>query len=103
MSGISINAPGRLVAAPGALAGDDVTASRTASPLIRIRGLAREFEGASGWIRALQDIDLDVQRGEFCVVVGPSGCGKTTLLRILAGLDRPTSGSLELNGPVGKT
>ena len=43
-----------------------------------------------------------VQPGEFCVIVGPSGCGKTTFLRILAGLERPTGGTLDLRGPSGR-
>ena len=47
---------------------------------------------------ALDAISLDIKAGEFCVIVGPSGCGKTTLLRILAGLDAPTSGSVEIAG-----
>ncbi|MDQ3044035.1 MAG: ATP-binding cassette domain-containing protein, partial [Chloroflexota bacterium] len=64
-------------------------------PAIRAHGLSRRFETANGPVDALRDVDLIVQSGEFRVVVGPSGCGKSTLLRILAGLDRPTSGSLE--------
>lgn len=65
------------------------------SPIIRARGLGRRFETARGIIDAIRDVDLAVGTSEFCVIVGPSGCGKTTLLRILAGLDRPTSGTLE--------
>ncbi|GCF14396.1 ABC transporter ATP-binding protein [Haloarcula mannanilytica] len=47
---------------------------------------------------ALQDIDLDVERGEFVSVVGPSGCGKTTLLHMAAGILEPTDGSVQING-----
>jgi len=69
--------------------------------VIRARGLSRRYETPQGPVDALRDVNLTVQSGEFCVVVGPSGCGKSTLLRLIAGLDRPTSGSLELTGPGG--
>ncbi len=65
---------------------------------IRAAGLGRRFETADGHLDAIRGVDLAVEPGEFCVIVGPSGCGKTTLLRILAGLDRQSTGSLELAG-----
>ena len=46
----------------------------------------------------LQDISLEVEKGEFICIVGPSGCGKSTLLNLVAGLDTPTSGSIYLDG-----
>jgi len=49
-------------------------------------------------IRALQDVCLEMGEGEFCALVGPSGCGKSTLLNLIAGLDRPTAGTVALNG-----
>jgi NitT/TauT family transport system ATP-binding protein len=49
-------------------------------------------------VTALQDIDLNIEQGEFVSVVGPSGCGKTTLLHLAAGILEPTSGSVEING-----
>ncbi|HEY8395097.1 MAG TPA: ABC transporter ATP-binding protein [Thermaerobacter sp.] len=67
-----------------------------AQPKIRIRGLVKQFETRRGTVTALDGIDLDVQEGEFACLVGPSGCGKTTLLRILAGLEQPTAGSIEV-------
>jgi NitT/TauT family transport system ATP-binding protein len=53
---------------------------------------------AYGGVTILQDINLSVREGEFVCVLGPSGCGKTTLLRLLAGLEQPSSGSLSWNG-----
>jgi NitT/TauT family transport system ATP-binding protein len=69
------------------------TASRAK---VRLRGLAKSFSVKGRRIDALAGIDLDIQVGEFLCVVGPSGCGKTTLLRILAGLEQQTSGSVEV-------
>jgi NitT/TauT family transport system ATP-binding protein len=63
---------------------------------VRLRGLAKSFSVKARRIEALAGIDLDIQVGEFLCVVGPSGCGKTTLLRILAGLEQQTSGSVEV-------
>ncbi|GGO86185.1 ABC transporter ATP-binding protein [Nocardioides phosphati] len=63
------------------------------------RGLRRTYRAPDGSeIRALDDVDLDVQRGELTVIAGPSGSGKSTLLQVLAGLDRPDSGSVHIGG-----
>ena len=64
---------------------------------IEIRKLRREYESDRGHVTALDDINLSIPRGEFLCIVGPSGCGKSTLLRILAGLDRQTSGSITVD------
>ncbi len=67
--------------------------------LIRLQRVGKTYDTAAGArLEALRDIDLAVDRGEFATVVGPSGCGKSTLLRIIAGLDRPTTGSAEVDG-----
>jgi len=64
---------------------------------IVVRGLHKVFETASGKVVvALQDIDLSVRPGEFLCIVGPSGCGKTTLLRIMAELETPSTGTVEM-------
>ena len=60
---------------------------------VRIRDLTKVFDGA---VTALDDLDLDIDDGEFFALLGPSGCGKTTLLRTIAGLESPTSGSLAI-------
>jgi NitT/TauT family transport system ATP-binding protein len=59
---------------------------------VEIRNLRREYASGQGAVVALDSVDLDVAPGEFLCIVGPSGCGKSTLLRILAGLDRQSSG-----------
>ena len=56
------------------------------------------FETADGAVEALSQINLEVFEGEFVSLIGPSGCGKTTLLRAIANLENPTSGSLTVNG-----
>ncbi|MEM0320039.1 MAG: ABC transporter ATP-binding protein [Candidatus Nezhaarchaeales archaeon] len=65
--------------------------------ILSIRGLKKVFEGSPS-ITAIEDLSMDVYEGEFLCIVGPSGCGKTTLLRILAGLEKPTSGEVLLRG-----
>src|ERR1043166_1526489 len=63
---------------------------------VETRELTKRFDGHT----AVDRIDLSVQEGEFLVLVGPSGCGKTTLLRMLAGLETPTSGDVLIGGRV---
>jgi NitT/TauT family transport system ATP-binding protein len=65
---------------------------------VRVQGLTKVFLGRSGAaVHALQDVDLDVNRGEVVAIIGPSGCGKTTLLRVLAGLDAAYEGEVVWN------
>ena len=64
---------------------------------VRITDLRRHFEIGTRSIDALSSISLDVPAGQFLAIVGPSGCGKTTLLRIVAGLETPTSGSVHID------
>ncbi|MGA2826968.1 MAG: ABC transporter ATP-binding protein [Streptosporangiaceae bacterium] len=66
--------------------------------LVRARGLRKDYGSGEGLVRAVDDIDLDVQTGQTVAVMGPSGCGKSTLLHLLGGLDRPSGGEVELAG-----
>jgi len=65
---------------------------------LRVEDLSKKFDTPRGEILALNKINLQIHRREFITVIGPSGCGKTTLIRILAGLDFPTSGNVLLEG-----
>jgi ABC-type nitrate/sulfonate/bicarbonate transport system ATPase subunit len=69
-------------------------------PKLRVEGLSKTYTGAggSGEITALRDVEFEVGAGEFVSIVGPSGCGKSTLFSIIAGLIRPSSGSVLLDG-----
>ncbi len=64
---------------------------------IAIRGLAKTFDVRPAPVEALAAIDMFVAEGEFLCIVGPSGCGKTTLLRILAGLETPSIGNIDIS------
>ena len=64
---------------------------------IRIENLTKSFRTGRGVFTAVDDVSLNIPSGTFFVIVGPSGCGKTTLLRILAGLDKPTSGRIGIS------
>jgi NitT/TauT family transport system ATP-binding protein len=66
------------------------------APSIRLSGVSKRHGDATSGVVALQDISLDVAPGEFVCLVGASGCGKTTLLNLVAGLDRPSVGTVEV-------
>lgn len=65
---------------------------------LKVENLSKKFDTPNGEILALNKINFQIFRREFISVIGPSGCGKTTLIRILAGLDFPTSGNVFLEG-----
>ncbi len=77
-------APGRAEPAP----------SRTAAPSVRLQAVSKRF----GDLTAVREMDLDIPRGEFFTMLGPSGCGKTTTLRMIAGFEDPTEGTVLLDG-----
>lgn len=66
------------------------------SPAIRVSAVDKSFD--DGRIRALRGMNLEVEEGEFVALTGPSGCGKSTLLHLIAALDRPDAGSIEVGG-----
>ncbi len=69
-----------------------------ASALIRIRGLSKGYRRGGQVIPVLLDLDMDVAAGEFVALMGPSGSGKSTLLNLIAGIDKPSSGTIEIGG-----
>jgi NitT/TauT family transport system ATP-binding protein len=69
-----------------------------ATPAIRAHGVERTFATRRESVHALSGVDLEVAAGEFVSLIGPSGCGKSTLLRLVADLDQPTAGTVEVFG-----
>ena len=68
------------------------------APVIEATAVEHFYEGQSGWNHALDHLNLTIRHNEFLCILGPSGCGKSTFLKIVAGLVRPTSGEVLLNG-----
>ena len=66
--------------------------------VVSARDLSLTFETNDGPVHALSDVSLTIGKGEFVSFIGPSGCGKTTFLRVIADLERPTSGEVSVNG-----
>lgn len=66
------------------------------APMIHLDGLVKTFE--DGALRAVDDVTLDVEAGEFVAIMGPSGCGKSTLLNLIAALDQPDDGTIVIGG-----
>ena len=66
--------------------------------VIKATGITKTYNPDKIPVRALQGVDLTIEKGEFTAIVGPSGSGKTTLLNIIGGLDRPTNGTIEVGG-----
>jgi putative ABC transport system ATP-binding protein len=79
------------------------TKSSNSEPLIHLWQVVKKYHGLAGDVMALKGIDLQVRKGEFVVVAGKSGAGKTTLVNMITGLDKSTSGEIWVNGtPVHK-
>lgn len=72
--------------------------SPTATAAVSVTGVTKTFATRTGEIAALSEVDLTVGDGEFVSLIGPSGCGKSTLLRLIADLDEPSGGRLEIFG-----
>lgn len=75
-----------------------VDGSGDGSSLVRVRGLDKKYQRGSEEIHVLQELNLDVDKGDFVAFMGPSGSGKTTLLNLLGGLDLPTRGTITVAG-----
>jgi NitT/TauT family transport system ATP-binding protein len=73
---------------------NEMPSAAVVDPKIRLTNLTKQFPTGDGMFTAIDNISLDIAPGTFFVIVGPSGCGKTTLLRILAELEKPSSGSV---------
>jgi len=80
------------------LATTSIPSSTRSAPLIALRGVGKTYAGAAGPFHALTDVDVEIGRGEFVAIVGQSGSGKSTMLNLLAGIDRPSSGEVVIDG-----
>jgi len=70
-------------------------------PSIQLNNTSKRFKSDTGWVDALAPIQLSVAAGEFICIVGPSGCGKSTLFNLIAGLEKPQTGSVKVDGKLG--
>ncbi len=66
--------------------------------LLKLQGVSRTYQMGKVEVRALQNVDLKIRKGEFIVILGPSGSGKTTLLNLIGGIDSPTAGRILADG-----
>lgn len=66
--------------------------------MLQLKKIVKHYNVGAGEVKALNGIDLSFRDSEFVSILGPSGCGKTTMLNIIGGLDRYTSGDLIING-----
>src|SRR5437763_16792337 len=65
---------------------------------VRVEGVSKRYQMAADEVHALRESSWEVRRGEAVAIMGPSGCGKTTLLNLLGGVDRPTTGKIVIDG-----
>jgi putative ABC transport system ATP-binding protein len=66
--------------------------------LVRLRKVAKDYKRGAETVHVLHELDLDIPKGDFLALMGPSGSGKSTLLNLIGGLDRPSSGTIEIAG-----
>ena len=86
-----------MAAQPSAHTAEGPMAAAPGRPLVELSGVARRYEMGEVTVTALEGVDLQVERGEFAVVLGPSGSGKTTLLNMIGALDSPTEGTVRID------
>jgi NitT/TauT family transport system ATP-binding protein len=84
--------------APDKVSLDGNPLATPAALVVRAQGVSLTFQTADGEVEALSNVNLDITEGDFVSFIGPSGCGKTTLLRVIADLERPTAGTILVNG-----
>lgn len=65
--------------------------------MLKLENITKDYLSGDSTVKALKGIDIEFRKSEFVSILGPSGCGKTTLLNIIGGLDRYTSGDLSIN------
>jgi putative ABC transport system ATP-binding protein len=83
---------------PTATAPTPTPSAPSATPIVSASGLTRVYGEGAAEVRALDGVDLEIRKGRFVAIMGPSGSGKSTLMHCLAGLDRPTSGTVIVDG-----
>ena len=80
--------------------GSALVPEKAQEPEIKIEAVSKIYPANDGDVVALRDVSIDVGRGEFLSVLGPSGCGKSTLMLLVSGLERASSGHIEINGQI---
>jgi len=88
--------PGRTTSGANSVSASDLASTRRR--VVDAQNISLTFETADGRVDALSNVNLQVAEGDFVSFIGPSGCGKTTMLRVIADLQQPSSGSLLVNG-----
>ena len=72
--------------------------NRNSKPIVSLRDVRRDYALGAERVHALQGVTLDIERGDYVAVVGPSGCGKSTLLNLVGVIDKPTAGTVAIDG-----
>src|SRR5690606_14686849 len=83
---------------PGTAAAERTGQQEGAVPAIALEGVAKTYRSGGEQVAAVRGVDLEIAEGEFFSLLGPSGCGKTTTMRMVAGFEEPTEGTVRLKG-----